>query len=130
MSFVADLEKHAKKTGRNVEKVFRGTVLQMSNAIILKTPVKTGRARGNWQASISKPKTAVLDREGEGGAIGEVAGTAKTLKIGQVFYLSNNLPYIQRIEKGNFSKQAPSGMVAVTVANFEKTVARLARAAN
>jgi hypothetical protein len=128
MSFVADLEKYAKKTGKSVEKVFRGTVLQMSNAIILKTPIDEGRARGNWQASIGKPKNRVINRK-EAGAIGEVANVAQTVKIGQVFFLSNNLPYIKPLEEGS-STQAPNGMLAVTVANFEKTVARLARATN
>lgn len=129
MSFVADLEKYAKKTGRNVEKVFRGTILQISNTIIRKTPVDKGRARGNWQSSISKPKGNVIDRKGASGAISEVADTAQTMKVGQVYYLSNNIPYITELEKGT-SKQAPVGMLAVTVANFEKTVARLARATN
>lgn len=129
MSFVTDLEKYAKKTGKNVEKVFRGTVLQMSNAIILKTPIDQGRARGNWQASIGKPKIGEIDRLGANASIGEVASVSQTVKIGQVFFLSNNLPYIKRLEEGS-STQAPSGMLAVTVANFEKTVARLARATN
>lgn len=129
MSFAADLERYAIKTGRNVGKVFRGAVLQMSNAIIIKTPVDEGRARGNWQASIGKPKTGEIDREGESGAMSEAASIAQTVQIGQVFYLSNNLPYIQPLEEGS-STQAPAGMLAVTVANFEKTVARLAGATN
>lgn len=32
-------------------------------------------------------------------------------------FLTNNLPYIERLERG-WSKQAPTGMVALTVAEF------------
>ncbi len=127
MSFSTDLQKYAKKTGRSHEKLFRGVCLSMGTSVIMRTPVDTGRARGNWQSSISKPKKGTLDRVGGGAAMTELDATVKTLSLGQIFYFSNNLPYIEGLESGTGSKQAPIGMLAVTVANFEKTVERLAR---
>jgi hypothetical protein len=38
---------------------------------------------------------------------------------GEIIYLTNSLPYARRLEYG-WSKQAPAGMVRITVANFER----------
>jgi len=35
-----------------------------------------------------------------------------------VIYLTNNLPYAQRLEEG-YSQQAPAGMVALTIQEFQ-----------
>jgi hypothetical protein len=42
--------------------------------------------------------------------------------IPTVFYITNNVPYIDRLERGS-SKQQPSGMVRVTVLEFRPIVA-------
>ena len=55
----------------------------------------------------------------------KVYRVANDFKAGHVFYLVNNLPYIRRLEQG-WSQQAPAGMVAVTVSEFQQTVARAA----
>jgi hypothetical protein len=44
---------------------------------------------------------------------------ANRLEAGSIFYLTNNLPYGERLEYG-YSKQAPSGMVRITLAEYEK----------
>jgi hypothetical protein len=40
---------------------------------------------------------------------------------GLVFYLTNNVPYAQRIEDG-WSRQAPNGLVALTAVEFQQIV--------
>ena len=42
---------------------------------------------------------------------------------GQTMYLTNSLPYAQRLESG-WSGQAPAGMVKVTIANFQSHFAQ------
>jgi hypothetical protein len=42
-------------------------------------------------------------------------------KAGDTIYLTNNLPYIRRLEEG-YSQQAPAGMVALTVQEFAQVV--------
>lgn len=86
-----------------------------------------GRFKGNWQVTVAAP------------AEGEVAGVdptgAATLAAGNTvlasapaeareFWITNNLPYSERLEAG-WSTQAPIGMVAATMADagaaFEQT---------
>jgi len=88
--------------------------------VIYKTPVDTGRARGNWQSSIGQPlasQSPILDKTGN---IAFAAGAAvlAQLRPFQTFWLSNNLPYIERLEDGWSKRQAPNGFVGLTLAHI------------
>lgn len=82
-----------------------------------------GRFRGNWQFSIDSPATAELDRIDPSGSetIAALLNQVQALTIGQTAYIVNNLPYAVPLEYGH-STQAPSGMVRVTLANFQAIV--------
>ncbi len=128
MRFTTDLDRFAEKAGLKSEKTFRATCLLMLGAIVKRTPVDTGRAKGNWQASIGRPdrgQTSALDKSGSA-TVNKASSVVSSLKLGHVFYLSNNLPYITDLENGT-SKQAPHGMVRLTVAEYEKYVERAAK---
>jgi hypothetical protein len=102
------------------EKVVRGTLFGLTNRIVKRSPVDTGRFRNNWQASVNSINTATTptaDRSGSQ-AINKARGTINALKMGSTFYLSNNLPYAKRLEYG-WSKQAPSGMIRLSVAELQ-----------
>lgn len=78
--------------------------------IIQTTPVDTGRAKQNWfldinniELKIVEPTPASKTRDGVLEASGEVA----RYKITDTVYISNNLPYIQRLNDG-YSAQAPA----------------------
>ena len=75
-----------------------------------------GRARGNWQTTISSPATGTLARKDKTGSAAINAGnsTIGAAQPGQDIWISNNLPYIERLEDGH-STQAPNGMVALTL---------------
>lgn len=128
MSFSSDLKKFADKTEKNAEKLVRGTSLAMFSSVIKRTPVKSGRAKGNWQTDVSKPATGTLERLDPSGnqAIQEAVQKTRPFKLGQSIYMVNNLPYIQKLENGS-SKQMPSGMVKITVGEFQREINRQAR---
>jgi len=119
-SFSIDLEQFAGKAVKNADQVTRKIALGVFRGVELKTPVKTGRARGNWQVTTGSPASGTVDATDPSGGrvLGEIASkcTAWDPKTGAI-YLTNNLPYIERLENGS-STQAPSGMVAVTIAEF------------
>jgi hypothetical protein len=106
-SFDKDIQKFAKKSGLEVDKVVKKVVLQAWRGVTLKTPVDTGRARGNWNLS-------------EGSIDGSINNSATTIKAYREpkgkkdVYITNSLPYIGLLEKGS-SKQAPKGMVSTTM---------------
>lgn len=116
MSFSADLDKAVLNLKGYTEKQVKGTLFSLAARVIKESPVDTGRFRGNWQASLNTPNkntTGSLDRSG-GGAINEVATVVNSLQLGQVFWLTNNLPYARRLEYG-YSKQAPNGFLRINV---------------
>ena len=125
-SFGLDVDKWCKGSLAKADVCSRKIVLTMFRRVVLRTPVRTGRARGNWLCTLDSPAmptlglAAVNDTDKSGRATiatiteGVQAWQAVT---GRSILLTNNLPYIEELEHG-YSRQAPSGMVAVTVAEF------------
>ena len=126
-SFTLDVTKFANDCGEKADQVVRKACLQLLRGVVLKTPVDTGRARANWMASVDTPVSGTKNFEGDAGsgiqAPNESSGSVASIALGQqavkqatgrVFWLSNNLPYIERLEYGH-SKQSPQGMVRLTI---------------
>ena len=122
MSFSGDLSAFRVNTGAMHERMVRGTEIQLFSAVIMDTPVDTGRLRGNWQISLDTPKTGVTDIDDKSGAltVASVVSFTATLKGGRLTYLANNLPYAERIEYGWSKVKAPEGMVRRNVARFNR----------
>lgn len=87
-----------------------------------------GRFRGNWQFSIDTPADGVLDQIDPSGnvSVAVLRAQVQSLTIGQTAYLVNNLPYAVPLEYGH-SKQAPGGMVRITLARFQQIVDEASR---
>ena len=92
--------------------------------VTIRTPVDTGRARGNWHMTFNRTsdkvyKDNVLKTPSEGD---------KRHKY-PIYYVQNNLEYIEALEYGlygdgpktvgGYSKQAPAGMFRVTLAELK-----------
>jgi len=76
-----------------------------------------GRFRGNWNVGVGDMDLSVSDNT----ANNRVAAGASEIngaKVYSIIWLTNNLPYANRIENG-WSKQAPGGMVALTFAELQ-----------
>jgi len=117
MSFKRDIEKFNEKAEKAALMVFRGTAFDLFRIIIVRTPVKTGRLRGNWMAELNGINPSI--KEGRTGqtAINKAKSKTGKARIGDAIYLTNNLPYAGFIENGN-SKQAPRGMVKRTIVEY------------
>lgn len=88
--------------------------------IVQKSPVDTGRFRGNWIVSNNTPDMSTKTQTDKSGSRVINEGTTKIstfdYKTQSTIYIQNNLPYANRLENG-WSKQAPKGMVSITVNN-------------
>lgn len=124
MAFADDVKRFALDVRGESDKVVRTATLELFSGIIKSTPVDTGRARGNWQTSVGQPQGGTLERTGMEAALTEVQATVPE-GAGQLVYLSNNLPYIERLENG-WSQQAPIGMVRINVDRVRQMLATLA----
>ena len=110
------------------EKTIRGTAIQIFSEIIKQSPVKTGRFRGNWQTTLQKPATGVVQgaADSAASAIGEVINTTKQYKVGQTLFMTNNLPYAYALSQGS-SKQRGRGWIERIIMGFQKTIDREAK---
>lgn len=87
-----------------------------------------GRFRANWQyglGAINHTITNNIDPDGTE-TIAALVGKVGDTPAGQIHYLTNSLPYAERLENG-YSKQAPNGMVNLTVLEFQPIVEAAAK---
>ena len=141
MSFSSDVHRIAKDMGVRAETLAEASVVELFTSVIRDTPVDEGRLRGNWQTTENSPATGELDRmddKNEGGAV-EYEVNLNVNGVG-TFYLTNNLPYAQRVEFGGyssgpnttsgFSNKAPRGMVRKNAKRINQIVRKKARGLN
>lgn len=122
-TFALDVKKFAEKAGEQADAVISKICLDLLSDIVLNTPVDTGRARANWFTSIGAPSNTTIEYEGAQSAAGIAIGRASddiAKASGNIFWISNNLPYIYRLEFEQWSKQAPSGMVRLAINRAER----------
>ena len=131
MSFTSDLSRFENKVKNRLLVVPRKVALEVLKRVVMRTPVDSGRARGNWQTSVGSPITTEIDRVDKTGATVMAAAlpTIESWDAANVsIFLMNNVPYIQALEDGHSKIQSPSGMVKITVAEFQGIVEAMGRA--
>lgn len=102
----------------------RGKLVRDSMDIVAPDGYVGGRFRGNWVLTIGEADTTTLDRvDPDGGeTITEESAKLSDFVAGTPIFIVNNLPYASRLEYEAWSKQAPLGMVRVTIAEFQLIV--------
>jgi hypothetical protein len=119
---------------RGVKKLPRSLKKKSRRALEKQFPFKAGkgytggRFRGNWSVAFDSPPMGTLDRiDPVGGqTIAEGSSVLAQFKAGRTIYIVNNLPYAHRLEYEGWSKQAPEGMVRVSIAEFQQIAAEAA----
>ena len=118
MSFASDIKKATEKYKKGYNDVVNISLLKLSRSVVFMTPVDEGRAQGNWFAS-SNGFDSTRISEDTGPNMSQISSIADGI-AGNTFYLINNLPYIGRLEFEGHSRQAPAGMVRVSIENFQQ----------
>jgi len=137
MSFAADCRKFAERAKGNRDLVVRKILLDIGTSLVLKSPVGDavywqsapppgyvgGRFRANWQFGESGIDYTTSEETDKTGAttIGKLLAAIPANASGKIYYLTNSLPYAERLENG-WSRQAPHGMVGLTLLEFNDIV--------
>lgn len=102
-----------------VEPFQKKIAMEVLSRVVLKTPVDTGRARANWQVSLTGPTGYDKEDTDRGGAATINSGiqTIEHVRAYQTIWIGNNLEYIVPLEFG-WSRQAPQGMLRLTLAEI------------
>lgn len=134
--FLDTINRWVEETETRVDDILQTIVIKVGESVVRLSPVDTGRFRGNWQLTIDSLAGSSLlryDQDGQS-TINEIASKANSFTAGQVAYIQNHVLYGDDLEWGNyngptakvtdegFSRQAPSGMVRVTEAEFMNIV--------
>ena len=145
-------KQYAELRGQDLEKTSRGFFINLSTNIILGTPVGNpdlwlynhpqrgfidflsfkeapagyvgGRLRNNWFTTINRPSSESTKKSDNDASdrIDMLSDVSRNKKIGDDIYLTNNLPYIRRVEYEGWSSQATGGMVRINLAKAEKAL--------
>lgn len=138
-TFSIDLNRFAQKTNLKANAVIRRVAFDVFGRIIVKTPVDTGRARANWIPSIGAMANSSTNETDKTGTAtrARIKSVGSSFTAGQIMYLTNNLPYIGMLEyggygngpktAGGFSKQAPAGMVGLSIIEVQANMAGILR---
>ena len=119
--FTVDLTRIINKAKGRIDTVVQKVTYDLFKAVILKSPVDTGRFRANWAASVNSYGSVILDVEDKDGSetVNKMAGVVLNTPAGNVVYMVNNLPYAIPLEYGHSKIQAPHGMVRLSIEEFQ-----------
>lgn len=128
-SFTLDIQKFVTGAKQRANDAVGRIVVGVSAEIDMRSPVDTGRFRGNWQLGVnSVPSGTLANLDKTGNATqARIAASVPDEAAGHVFWIVNNLPYATRLEHG-YSRQAPQGMVGLTLTRFQSIVNEAAAA--
>jgi len=120
-NFELQLNKELVDTDEKIEDVISLIAMDSLRGIVKKSPVDTGRFRGNWIVSKNRMNPAKVNTADKTGTSSITRGTQTIetfeYKKDKSIIIQNNLPYANRLENG-WSRQAPKGMVALTLAEM------------
>lgn len=144
--FALDISNFVKKAKGNMHAVVRDIVLDVGTRIVMRSPVGDashwqspppkgyigGRFRANWQYGEGvRPQGTLIAIDPKGNAtVVRILAGIKPDAAGKIHWLTNNLPYAQRLEYGWSKRQAPAGMVGITVTEYQTVVRNAAAAVN
>jgi HK97 gp10 family phage protein len=120
------MQKYGELVKTNANKTTRRAAIAIDQAVVMATPVDTGRARSNWQVQINTPFQGERPAYAPGKNLGkgETANAGAAMdqgnnaiggyNNGDTIYITNNLPYIGQLNAGT-SRQSPAGFVNAMV---------------
>lgn len=139
-TFSEQIADETRQINKGFERIIRAAAIGCFRNIIFQSPVDSGRFRGNWFASGAAASSKVTEGTDEAGnkTADNAAELVLHLRDWNIFQLTNNLPYAEVIEFGGYgsteantgktvagySRQAPSGVVRVALANTAKNLAK------
>ena len=117
--FARRIQRRARQVETGALDSLRATALMINQTVIFATPIDTGRAKANCQVGIDVPVTNEIDEEDPGGGAATIARNAAVIRLvprGHTIILSNNVPYIHKLNEGS-SSQAPAMFVEIAIAD-------------
>lgn len=122
------MHKLARAVDEDVNEFVKNVSLSIHAEEVERTPVDVGTARSNWVLRVGRPFSYVYKAffpgkhlgRGEAsnllGALRQARAAVSSRKNDQPVYITNNVPYIGRLNRGH-SRQSPAGFVQAGVSS-------------
>lgn len=132
--FAQQIKDFTNKTFYRLDIFFQMLAEEMFKAVVIRTPVDTGKAEANWNIGINKIDKST-DTPPDQNPLSVIESKVEEIKKADAtdtIWITNNMSYILDLEKGllhgptakvtasGYSRKAPHGMVSVTVAQFQQ----------
>lgn len=126
---VATLRARMAAVGASLDAYVGDLGVEVRWRVARRTPVATGRARGNWRLGLDQPDwhtdVDFFDPDGTTGDA-EAREIARNAKAGMTLWITNGLPYIVPLDRGH-SQKAPAGFIELTQAEIPFVARQLAK---
>lgn len=97
------------------------TTFGMFASVVDRSPVKSGTFKGNWRLGVGERKRGWFrnraDKGGDRTTYHALLELQRMRTVPPFLWITNDVPYALKLERG-YSKQAPYGVVALTVEAF------------
>ena len=112
-----------------LDRIVLGTFMEIRDNIVVGgdyspgTPIDRGFARLSWWEGVNEvgsPVQPSVPKDKSEGALPPPPLNTVIGKAGDIFYLSSNCAYINRLEYDFHSSQAPAGFVRLTLMGFQE----------
>lgn len=114
-----DINRIMSNLGESVKKKAERTAQAVYDGVVDFSPVDTGQFRASWNISENSPNFNTVDVGGISmNPLPRPNQIARAASNFPIFFISNGKDYGQILEYGN-SRQAPSGMVRLTLAKLK-----------
>ena len=126
MGFAENLARLSLQAADRATLLVQKTALDMGSQVVEQSPVLTGRFKGNWNSSVGAADMSVSDEVDPSGrrTIDRMRSslTLDNVRRGTKIFISNALPYARKLEYEGHSRQAPNGMVRLTLQRTAEAV--------
>ncbi len=98
----------------NISTLLSKTAIAIGSSLIMNTPRNTGHARANWLPSLDNPILSEIDANDYGGdaTVSKLRAEAgKFSSNNKSINLTNNVPYINKLNQGHSDQQKDFGWV-------------------
>jgi len=122
----------ARRSQRKVETAAHEVTQDLAEAVIERTPVRTGFLRGSWFVAINDREAISEGTEDKGGSqtVGRMSAQISQSQVGDIIYMLNGASYAKYVENGT-RYMRPRNFVKSTVNDApqiaEETILRIAK---
>ena len=111
VGFAQGIGNFKKKYEARMVRLHKKVSLDLFKKVVLKTPVDTGHARGNWNFGINEVRKEVSEAATKDESMNNLITGVKGLQLGDTSVLANSVPYIGILEYGGYPKEVKYGSV-------------------